>query len=272
MGLDIYLYRYDISQELAAEQDKAWEKISSELFDRHYAYAKREGRECLNDAERKTWMAEEKETALRSGRLESGDNPAVVRIKQDSAEYPKHLFKLGYFRSSYNSGGINSILDNRIGEDLYSILGLDQDEYVQQPDWSSALARVNEAIVHFKAFVAKNPYSLIDVGPNPFDTEFPKDERAILALVEKEFSKEDTLDFKEYSNRHGYWCKTGITVVGAVNGLGSFNKPTTYLVVKREGAEDGFEWYIEALSVVRETLEWVLKQENPEKYFLHVSG
>ena len=37
----------------------------------------------------------------------------------DSVKYPLHLFKIGYFRSSYNTNGYNSVVSDLIGKSLY---------------------------------------------------------------------------------------------------------------------------------------------------------
>jgi hypothetical protein len=69
-------------------------------------------------------------------------------INQDSQEFPEHYFKIGYFRSSYNSGGLNSILNDAIKKDLYWIFQTSQDYYVQ-PDWKSSRRRAVQVLEEF---------------------------------------------------------------------------------------------------------------------------
>lgn len=283
MGLDIYLYRYDKSRAEIKREDEAWEKVSDEIFHKHYdPVEKARGKDAnLTDAEREAWKKEANRAAEEFGRVgEWHDNPHNPKIKINSALYPEHLFKIGYFRSSYNGAGINNVLRDRIKQDLYSIIGVSSDKYVQQPDWHKVIANCELAIATFRDVVAKNPFSFMEVSPNMFasPSELPKSgeealEIARKTLVDREHSEMMTDGF---GDRHGEWYPKGLKVYGMVPGVNTFfgkAHPTTYVIVRweKEG-EEPFKWYINALEIVKETAEWVLKQENPEKYYLHVSG
>jgi hypothetical protein len=46
-------------------------------------------------------------------------------------------------------------------------------------------------------------------------------------------------------------------------------EPCTYVIYKNK---EGYKWYIEALEIVVETIDWVLKQKKPEQFLLHWSS
>ncbi len=282
MGLDIYLYRYDKSRAEIEQEDDAWEKISNAIFHKHFdpIEAARGKNAQLTDDERAAWKKEEDRAAGEFGRVgEWHDNPHNPSVRIDSTLYPEHMFKIGYFRSSYNGGGIDSILRDRVKESLHSIIGLD-DEYVQQPDWNKAIENCDRVIAQLREAAAKNPFFVTEVGPNMFGdmNSLPKSEAEALAIAGKELSAEKQKDeflADGYSNRDGLWYPKGMTVYGIIPGTKEiFGKlPTSYVVLRHDSnGEEPFKWYINALEIVKETAQWVLKQENPEKYFLHVSG
>ncbi len=133
MGLDIYLYRYGIPQRederLASEYEKASDKICKKI---------QEGREFyeLTEVEKtkahSQTMVVAKKLGL-TGKYES--HPDVKKVEKDSKKYPSHMFKIGYFRSSYNDGGINQVLQ-RIGlPTLGTIFGeTKEDKYCFRPN------------------------------------------------------------------------------------------------------------------------------------------
>jgi len=106
MGLDVYLYRCAdrakakaLEEQYETESSAIWEAITG---DRKYE-------EC-SDAEKDEARAQTKALAERLGLGEWGDNPACEKVELPSTKYPDHYFKVGYWRSSYNGAGINSIL------------------------------------------------------------------------------------------------------------------------------------------------------------------
>jgi len=107
-------------------------------------------------------------------------------IEINSTLYPEHLFKIGYFRSSYNSGGINRVANRYSLLDLYDIF--DPHSYTFIPDWADAMKKCEAAIKQWDA------YAMSDIGQT--------------------------------------------------------------------------EWYTQALAIVKETIAWVLAQDNTEEYFL----
>lgn len=63
------------------------------------------------------------------------DNDFLSSVNMPSKKYPNHYFRIGYFRSSYNSSGINYVLRDRLGIDLYDIFDAKDSGYYVEPDW-----------------------------------------------------------------------------------------------------------------------------------------
>lgn len=278
MGLDIYLYRYDKPRKQIEKEDKAWDAISSKIFHKHFdPVEKARGKDAdLTDAERKAWKKELARAAEEYGRVgEWHDNPHNPKVNIDSALYPEHMFKIGYFRSSYNSGGINHILEDRVGETLYSLLDVNHDEYVQQPDWEDVIKNCDRVIAAFRQSVKENPYHIIEVDSILEQSNLPGNIPEALKIAQKVLCA-DKHGFDSFTNGNGFWSINGLEVFGVIPGYRKdfLQGPVTFLVTKstEKKGDEPYQWYINAIEIVKETAQWVLKQENPEKYYLHVSG
>lgn len=139
----------------------------------------------------------------------------ATKIEEDSKTDPQHMFKVGYFRSSYNNGGFNQVLHRKGIPDLYDIFD-PGDEYYVFPKWQTALKNVNEAIETLER-VKNEPNGDLDVVEiqfNPFIpvNELPTDSAQVLTKV-KENLKQDHGGFGSYSNRLGFFFPSGIEVV-----------------------------------------------------------
>ena len=190
------------------------------------------------------------------------------KIEIDSAIDPEHLMKIGYFRSSYNGSGLNSVLGGRIGKDLYYIFPHDDKEYMFVPGWAVALVRCNEVIEEFNENLkTTGKYSVIDVGPNMFRTPEILSDKEALETFLVETNRENKLG-GWYSNISGHYFSTGLNVRAAIEGLGIFGKPTIFLVYENTKETADWKWYTDALLIVKETILYVLASDNPTKYGL----
>jgi len=167
MGLDVYLYRYvgdrtrdEDLKELEAHYD-AFENISSQarieiagepvkVMEDHPLLGVHETSKDLTTEEyaelkrvrrlRQSQYIEQNNLHLQMG--EWGPEIAEEKIEIDSEKYPEHMFKIGYMRSSYNSGGFNSVVREIVGHDLYWLFAVkDVNEYIVRPDWKVAATR-----------------------------------------------------------------------------------------------------------------------------------
>lgn len=136
MGLDVYLYRYENFEETKRLKDE-YHKFEKQQFDNLGREATQEDLVVIEAA------VEAK--AAEIGLDEWGETEDGERVELESKLHPDSMFKIGYMRSSYNSGGINSILRSMVGKDLYyAFRDDDNEEYCFKPDWPKAKERLLE--------------------------------------------------------------------------------------------------------------------------------
>lgn len=192
------------------------------------------------------------------------------KIEMPSKNYPDHIFQIGYFRSSYNESGINNLLKNLGLGTLYDLFDAD-DQYRFKPDWNAAKKKVSSAIAALKE---KPNLRCFDVSWNEFMN--PKDckvtnEAEALEIYSVEASEEHSFD--AYSNRNGiFYHKDPLEVLGLINGvkktiLSEISLPCVFVVTKGDNS-----WILEALSIVEETIDYVLSQEDKDDFILHWSS
>lgn len=269
MGLDVYLYKYDDIEAVKQRRD-AYEQASTE------AWKFADGRDygSLTEEEKESARATLKAKAAEIGLNEDGDDPQEQKIEQDSRLYPDHMFKIGYFRSSYNEGGFNRVMPAICGAGLDDLFP-GRDEYEFQPGWADSRQRAITALERAKGWLSTNgSYRVSEFSNNMFTnpSELPASTDAALAAFTAELNrrKESPSDFGSYSNKTGaFFFKEPLEVVAVIGGLGCFKQPCSYAIYK---ADDSYQWYLQALEIVIETCEWVLDQPDKEKYWLHWSS
>jgi hypothetical protein len=235
MGLDIYLYKY----ENKAETDR---------------------------------LEKEYETTSEANLNELGlnnlgsDEINKVQINIDSPIDKEHYFKIGYFSSSYNERGINTILGDLGVPGLYDIFE-PNDEYCFQPDWGSALQRCNQSI---DLLEKKENYRCFSITPNMFEQPKCDSEKQAFEIFFTELDIKNS-SFTRYSNNKGHFypqnpLKIYALIPGTKNDFLK-NEPCTYVITEGDN-----NYYLTALKIVKETIEYVLNQSDKEKYYLHWSS
>lgn len=273
MGLDIYMYRY-LNKADTDKQEGLYNEGSKEIWDK---IGKGKKYEDIPEKDKKKIS---KETALLSSKLglvDGVDDKKRKSIRINSKKYPKHMFKIGYCRSSYNEGGINSVMRNLVGYDLYEVFGRnDDDEYAFQPDWSEVIKRAKKAIQEIKTSIKETgAVEVMKAEHNYFVPNIAKVYSLInsgkTALEEYKKVLGQERGFGSFSNSTGhYFLKEPLKVKAVIAGVSNFDKkPCHYLIYD---AEDNLKFYIEALEIVIEMAQWVLKQEHSEQYWLHWSS
>lgn len=128
-------------------------------------------------------------------RTDNESNISFAHGMQDyiepSKRHPENYFKIGYFRSSYNEGGINNVLDLLDLPDLYDIFEVeDSHEYYQKIDWGRAKELVTRLLDTFRPLAQK--YFVVNIlrYMSNKDTVSPREllERTIKELGQKEES------------------------------------------------------------------------------------
>lgn len=196
-------------------------------------------------------------------------------IEEPSSKYPKHMFRLGYFRSSYNDTGLNNVSFLRYNkEGLYYIFGLnnlDIKDYYINVDWRKSRRRAIVLLNKFK----KDPLKMFNIS---FETVWPPQAKSV----------KDTLDY--FCERYAEVLKAGLGVEEAHGeftcGFGHFyvgspvelyavcpvahsNRQGLLVITKSKQNEKlEFEWYIQALEIVIETINFVINSGEENKYVL----
>jgi len=263
MGLDIYLYRYDDINKTQELQTK-YQEYSDKLWGEVGEY------DTLSQQTKDEIRTKCKEYAESLGLDEWGDDDTnKEQIEETHPDYPDHYFKIGYFRSSYNEGGIERILRNLGLPTLYNIFNKEEEDYVFKPKWEECLVRCEETIEEFKK---KGAYRVHQVSGNMFKEPDVHSEKDALDIFLEELDKERNHDTEKYnySNSRGEFnMAEPLKVLAMIPGTYKiFNEqPCVYMVTESDNT-----WYIQALEIVRDTIKYVLLKENKEQYYLHWSS
>jgi hypothetical protein len=258
MGLDVYLYRYDRGTPFSDEEQ---EKIDAGAPD----YPSGLSGEA-HAAAWKLWVEASNEYRRRHG---------CEKIERDSAVYPAHMFKVGYLRSSYNSGGINNKLremDEK--KDLYYIFE-PGDRYEFQPDWGACLKRAREVrdlwIQHTKSV----HFRIVKHGINGLaglqEQLFASEADALKATVEA-FKAPRDANYSAWSNLKGMWSFDPLPVRGIVFGRSPLGELEAWMICDAPEDDEHIKYYREALEITVEMCEWVLGQENPQQFWMRWSS
>jgi hypothetical protein len=263
MGLDIYLYRYD-----NFEDTQRREREHSEFSEKNWASTEGREYESLTEEEKDEIRRKDKENAASLGLDDWGsDKENKECIEFPSEKYPDHYFKIGYFRSSYNSGGIERILRNMGLPTLSHVFNHHGEEYEFQPNWKESLEAINALIELFKE---KGAYRVNSVSANMFrDSEVKSEERALEIFLEQMKKAGETPEYN-YTNSEGeFYLHEPIKVIAMIPGKEKIfgERDCVYVVTESDNT-----WYLQALEIVRDTIEYVLSRENQEQYYLHWSG
>ena len=280
MGLDVYLYKMNKPVHEVLELEKVAEDAADQIW------VNAMGGKSYEDAtqdERDEARAKCKEYYAASGLDEWGrDNQGREPIELDSEKYPEHMFKIGYLRSSYNSGGLNSFLRDRTGQDLYDVfLPMGRSEFV--PDWKKCKTRCKKILTKFRKYLNENGnFTVLDMSTLLRDAkDYPKGKAEVLGLFNAERkrneSKPQGIMGGWYSTCNGMFCVSDPPILRMLTmGMDSCGGVAAYAVIESApgapGARGPVDWYLEALEVTLEMIEWVLKQDKPEDYTLHWSA
>lgn len=260
MGLDIYLYQY-LDKNMTDVREKDYEIYSENLWKESGEY------DTLSDEKKDEIREKCKQYAESLGLDEWGSDKVNKKsIEIDSEKYPDHYFKIGYFRSSYNNGGINRILQNLGLGNLYDIFPHSEGDYAFKPDWEESLKTVNDIIEKFKS---KGAYRVEAISGNWFkDNEINSEQEALNAFLSEQ-EKSRSGDFN-YSNAVGhFYSSEPLKVLAIIHGRQTVfgTRDCSYVITESDNT-----WYLNALEIVKNTIEWVLSQENKDQYYLHWSG
>jgi hypothetical protein len=262
MGLDVYLYKCP---------DRAVADAAEKLCDQFAGMA-------WGDREYATYSEEEKSEIRKKIRdfealngIDGFRHKSRQKVEISSEKYPDHYFKIGYFRSSYNDSGINHVLRTLDMPDLFQIFGQDDNGADEAPNWDASRERVLHVIESYRAHAEgqSGKFFVMSLA----DSIWPgnvTDEKSALKIfgehhVEQQLSGRGTGD--GYSCRDGDFFPGGLKIYALISGM-HYGRKCVY------GVFDGFntDWYLHALEIVLETIDYVLSQPDKEQYYLSWSG
>jgi len=261
MGLDVTLkYCKDLAAATAAQNaaeaecNKLWDSLGKAYDD-------------VTEQEKEHPRAQMMVINKSHGLSDWGTSPDIQTIEEASKIDPNHVFKIGYLRSSYNSGGINSVLSRAGCLDLYDIFE-PGDDYLVHPDWDAALVRVNRAIDEYKDYLngQMGKYDVMRVGD--IGVGGAKDEAGALRLFKEQLDRKVD-GFRAYSNRDGVWYLDGIKVLGVIRNSGYGGG--SFLIYEKDHPVDR-NWYLTALEITREMIQYVRAKPDRKNYFLSWSA
>lgn len=270
MGLDIYL-RYCENWDEHKRKQELYEEKSNEFWgvikDRKY--------EEIPKPELEEIRKKCEDYAIGLGLNPSGDDHLVTDIEDPSKKYPNHYFKVGYFRSSYNDSGINTVLRNFLGEnsDLYYIFNVGKEhEYMILPDWGLALFRVKQIKKKFKNKLKETGgiycFSLLSASTVPNHVPVSSKKEAIEKFLSLKPKKPDPFG-DSFSNIDGFFSLTKpIEVYAIIQGKSQydvFGEQEVYIVAKDKTY---LKFYKQALEIIEETILYVLSEPDKQNYRL----
>lgn len=280
MGLDAYLYHSN-NWEKSLKTEQEIEELDRRVWDN----CKGDDSHMTDDAFRdyKRTLLEEAEKqgfiVIRTPSEDGADtndtsfiiDTGITEYTKDSELYPEHLFKIGYFRSSYNDAGFNNVMRSMGFPDLYDVFktlsDVDDTSY-KVIDWKAARACIDLAIKKMTStfptglwFLDLNRVSYYGKGGK----EVPSAAEA-LSITEKELesSLSKKTPFSSYANANGEFYTKGLQTVAIVG--------RRWLVYKLDETDGGIDWYLKAAKIVKETIDFVLGQPDPQNWRLYWSA
>lgn len=184
------------------------------------------------------------------------------------------LFRIGYFRSSYNPAGINHVAMDYGLPGLYEIFSPpDDDRWGFTPDWRVAKAKCDQVLTAWRRAAERiGNLSVMKMDrfcghPILATTGFENGTDA--AEFTSEAMRKSTPDsFSQYESSKGYFFPKDPPIVrAAVQTRDWRGRNVPALIVEHENP---FEFYIQALEIVMETIDYALDVEGT--FYLAWSG
>lgn len=267
MGLDIYLKRSKDRAAAIAAQDAAENEVNAlwEADSRKY--------DEYSEDEKDAIRAKSTEIRAKYGCDDWGSSKDIETVEIASENYPEHMFKVGYLRSSYNSGGINSVLNRAGCMDLYEIFE-PGDEYYFTPDWEKCSARAEMAITEYEKFLGSDAGKFQVMHISDIGVGGAKDEIHALNIFMETQGKERSPGWNSFSNRDGNFFLEGINIRAVIrNDADGWKSGGCYLIVDKDPMPEGEQdWYLTALKITKEMIDYVLAQPDKDNYFLSWSA
>lgn len=245
MGLDIYLYTAAETARNAAREE-ASEAWHAEGPDGKSPYDR------ATEDERKAWYADHAYTSSET---------------VPSEEFPHHLFKRRYLRSSYNDSGFNHVVPDLLGTStgetyphakgslywIFEPMGRewDGDEgTLTAEDIPKLEACHDRALDVHVSLPNSDRLRVMTAAPNMFSPPPQTDDKAALAKYRAKVAERPIGDSDWWSNIDMDVFGSGVNVLAAIPGIATFNIPGVHLIYRM--ADDGFQSYVQSAKITAE--------------------
>lgn len=265
MGLDVYLSRIEDFERVKAKE-KEYENISNKIWNSLFGEIEYNDA-AEEDKEKFSKELEKIKTAMGLNRF--GTDISRQPVLLNSTKYPEHAFKIGYFRSSYNGSGFNSIAEQTIGMSLYTVFDPLDGNYEEVPDWSRSKENARLFIDKLNRMQKEAPFIAETLHHTHCEnTILPNTEKEALKLFLDELKSHNEFSDSYSCSKGNFFLGKPIEVLGLMHGKSRFMKEDcTYYILKMD-----YSWYIQAAEIVLETIDYVLAQDHPEWHVLVWSG
>lgn len=296
MGLDVYLY--ELKEGVTPEEFAAARKRREDAEEAFYS---RDDYKSLTDEQKdeiRTALPPdpEGEFNFKTNLIQPREGLLARQIELPHPKYPEHLFKIGYWRSSYNSGGINHVLEDLGLPTLYWVAAgedgeSDLQEYCCFLDWPQVLVRATELRQRYEVRKAETGNAfVVEEKLNPFRSpehqDVPRSASQAMDIYIKERKRSAEFRSKfpdpehsgDYSNISGTFFMSGTTrllalIPGTRTPILRTEPPAPeclYAIVQSTDPVDNF--YGEALEIVEATARHCVESGHPERFYVHWSG
>lgn len=282
MGLDVFLHRCT-NLPLYTERKRAMEAAVEKHWDDNFGPGPYNSSAAWGERKREIGEARYKEIQAEANAIELAfeeelDDLGIEfeDIEMKSTLFPNHMFEIGYYRSSYNDSGINSHMYDRGLPSLYEIFPTDNDtgEYVQ-PDWAQSLETVTDAVLRYEEYLKNNPLSKVKAVVQHIYSEEVLGWSGSGRMGMKRY--EEVINSDAYQSavkgKYDYTSRDSVVFTKPVTLYAMFlYKNAVVYIVNADNNDEGEDWYLKALKIVKESIEYVLAQENPEQFCFTWSG
>ncbi len=270
MGLDIELYQCDNLQDTLQREDEYLKQ-----FDLVWSAYKGVDYDLIPEEFKKECRIKTIRIAESLRLDEFGSCLDKHKVELPSLHYPDHGFKIGYFRSSYNSNGLDAVLKELGLSTLDWIFDYKKDVYYHSPNWIASLDRIDYLLRQYDDIMktSSGQYQAIEIDVLDNMNDIPTNRRQALTAFIEDMKENKTNQFNDYANYRGTFYRNGHKCYGLMKGKSQYSlKPCIYAIMKRIEDKSKGDWYRQALEIVRETILYVFPKHNASTYFLKWNG
>lgn len=201
-------------------------------------------------------------------------------IEINSSKYPDNMNKIGYFRSSYNSAGFNSVIADLLNKDGFYYLfdynnSNSEEKFYFRPNWETVKSLSIELLTEYTTYVTSHNgiFKVMFEGMNPYiSKDVFKNTASNSNDAMKIFSNELTTKHgsSSYSNGRGtFLLGSPLQVHGIIPGY-QYGSEGVYIVHKIDIPTS--KYYSETIEILIEACDYVLNRPDKDKIWVSWSS